>query len=239
VGEGSRCDPRAPCPDPPLRSRRRAEDQLQYLETFDSLTQLPNRTFLRDRLERLVNRSDKDGSSLAILCVDLNRFDRVNQALGYATGDDLLRAASERLLNSVRATDFVGRGVEPPDVSRFGGDEFTVVLTGLVHETTARQAASRILRALAEPFEVGDHAIPLSASIGIAMFNEEHRDADALISHAGVAMTWAKKSGGGCYRFFDSAAGQNAALQLSLESDLAAAIRNDELTLDYQPQCDA
>ncbi|MCP5071314.1 MAG: EAL domain-containing protein [bacterium] len=222
-----------------ITDRRRAEVQLEFLETFDSLTHLPNRAFLRDRLERLVARGRRGGASLAILCVDLDRFDRVNQALGYANGDDLLRAVGERLLDSVRATDFVGRGVEPPDVSRFGGDEFTVVLTGLVSEATARQAASRILRSLAKPFHVDNHSIPLSASIGIAMFNEDCDDTDALISHAGVAMSWAKKTGGGSYRFFDQTANQNAAKLLTLESDLAAAIENDELTLDYQPQCDA
>jgi len=222
-----------------ITGRRRAEAQVEHLKTFDSLTQLPNRAFLRNRLDRLVRRGGKDGSSLAILCVDLDRFDRVNQALGYATADELLRAVGERLLDSVRATDFVGRGVELPDVSRFGGDEFTIVLTGLVQEATARRAASRILHALAEPFEVGDHSIPLSASIGIAMFNDENNDADALINHAGVAMTWAKKGGGGSYRFFDPIANSSAAKQLALESDLAAAIENDELILDYQPQSDA
>lgn len=222
-----------------ITDRRRAEAQVEYLETFDSLTQLPNRAYLSDRLERLVGRGRRGGATLAILCVDLDRFDRVNQALGYATGDDLLRQVGARLLDSVRATDFVGRGVEQPDVSRFGGDEFTIVLTGLVQEATARRAASRILRSLAEPFQVGGHGIPLSASIGIAMFNQECDDADALINHAGAAMTWAKKAGGGSYRFFDPTASQSAATQLALESDLAAAIDNGELTLHYQPQCDA
>lgn len=222
-----------------VTDRRRAEEHVEYLETFDSLTKLPNRSFLRDRLERLFGRCRKGGSTLAILCVDLDRFDRVNQALGYATGDDLLRSVSERLLDSVRATDFVGRGAEPPEVSRFGGDEFTVVLTGLAHEGAVRQAASRILRSLAKPFEVGDHSIPLSASIGIATFSEDCDDPDTLIGQAGLAMSRAKKAGGSCYRFFDATLSQNTAAQLELESDLATAIENDELTLDYQPQCDA
>jgi diguanylate cyclase (GGDEF)-like protein len=220
-----------------ISERRRAEAQVEYLETFDSLTRLPNRAFLRDRLERLVRRCRNGGSSVAVLSVGLDRFERVNQALGFATGDELLRAVGARLLESVRATDFVGRGLEPPDVSRFGGDEFTVVLSGLVNEAISRQAASRILRTLAEPFAVGGQAIPISASIGIAMFSGD--DADALISHAGAAMTWAKGTGGGCYRFFDATANQNAAKQLALEGDLAAAIQNEELTLEYQPQCDA
>ncbi len=222
-----------------VTDRRRAEAKAEFLESFDSLTRLPNRAFLHARLERLVARSRKQPSSVAILCVDLDRFDRVNRALGYATGDALLRAVSERLVASVRTTDFVSRGVEPPDVSRFGGDEFTIVLTGDVDEGVAAQAASRILRSLAEPFEVGGHAIPLSASIGIAMFNADCDDADALIGHAGAAMSWAKKAGGSSYRFFDPAADQSAARVLALESDLAAAIQDDELALQYQPQVDA
>jgi diguanylate cyclase (GGDEF)-like protein len=222
-----------------VTERRRAEAQVAYLEMFDSLTQLPNRAYLHDRLERLVFRAKRGGPPIAVMCVALDRFERVNQALGHAFGDQLLRAVGERLLESVRTTDFVGRDAEPPEVSRFGGDEFVIVLLGSEPQISARRAASRILQTLAQPFEIGEHSVPLSASIGIALFPEDGSDADALIGHAAAAMSRAKNSGGGSYDFFDPTVNRHAINQLSLESDLAAAIESGGLVLEYQPECDA
>jgi len=222
-----------------VTQRRQAEAQVAFLEMFDELTQLPNRAHLNDRLERLVARADRHNSSLAVLCVDIDRFQRVNQALGHALGDELLRAIGERLLESVQGSDPGETGTDQPEVSRFGGDEFVIVLGGSPIAAAARMTSSRIVQALSHPFAVGGHSIRVSASIGVSFYPDNASDAGALISNAASAMNRAKRAGGGSFHFFESDTNEDAARQLTLESELIAGIPAGELTLEYQPQCDA
>ncbi len=224
-----------------VTERHEAEAKAEYFANVDAVTGLPNRRFLHDRLEQLLVRCRNHGSSLAILCIDLDRFNRINQALGFGVGDELLCEVGNKLLTVVRSTEYVGCIDEPPDVARIAGNEFSVVLSGLVHEATARQAATEILNAFDEPFVVGDQRIPLSASVGISTFNvtASEGDADSLLSRASLAMKWAKQQGGRSYRLFDPSESSSVEMQLALESDLAAALQEEELVLEYQPQCDA
>ncbi len=221
-----------------VTERREAQDQVEFLESFDTLTQLPNRQFLRKRLEDLIQRCVQSGDSIAVLCLNLDRFERVNQALGFSTGDQLLQAVASRLSASVRATDFIGRG-EPPDVSRLSGDEFTIVLTGRGAAGMARQAARRILSSLKESFELGEHSLRMSASIGVSLFPSDADEADDLMSQANAAMLRAKKEGGAAIRFFEAEADEAARQQFSVETELDVALERGEFVLEYQPQVDA
>lgn len=221
-----------------VTERREAQDQVEFLESFDTLTQLPNRQFLRKRLEDLIQRCVQSGDSIAVLCLNLDRFERVNQALGFSTGDQLLQAVASRLSASVRATDFIGRG-EPPDVSRLSGDEFTIVLTGRGAAGMARQAARRILSSLKESFELGEHSLRMSASIGVSLFPSDADEADDLMSQANAAMLRAKKEGGAAIRFFEAEADEAARQQFSVETELDVALERGEFILEYQPQVDA
>ncbi len=224
-----------------MTQQRRAEARAQYLETFDSVTRLHNRTFMQRRLAEGVQHCQSEGLSLAVLCLDLHRFHRINQAFGHDAGDRLLRAVGDRLLRLVQGTEFVGRIDEQPNVVRMGGNEFSVVLSGVLYEATARQAAGAILDSFDEPFTEGEQRITLSASVGIATLNvmEHEGSPDHLLSHSSLAMVWAKQSGGGGYRFFDPAINSKHEMQLTLEADLNTALAGEGLVLEYQPQCDA
>ena len=222
-----------------VTARREAQDQVQYLESFDTLTQLPNRQFLRKRLQRLMRRCERSGESIAVLSLDLDRFERVNRELGFSAGDQLLQGVADRLTESTRATDFIGRGMETPDVSRLGGDEFTIVLTGGSAAEVARPAARRILHAFQEPFQVGGHSISMTASMGVASFPGDAGEADELLGRAHAAMQRAKKDGGALCRFFDRVADETARHQIAIESEIGDALERNEFVLEYQPQVDA
>ncbi len=222
-----------------VTERRRAQDQVEFLEDFDSVTTLPNRNLLRRRLERLVERSDRGRGSIIVLCVGLDRFERVNRGLGLQAGDALLRAVATRLVESVRVTDFIGRASGPPEISRQGGDEFTIVIGGGELSGELNVAVNRILRVFQSPFDIDGRRVPVSASIGVSRYPEDGDSVDALLGSAAAAMVRAKKAGGGRYHFFDPGADRAAKNELAVESDFTRAIERNELFLEYQPVCDA
>ena len=210
-----------------IRERWLAEDQIRFLALHDSLTGLPNRVQLRQHLERAAARSRRHGNSLAVLCLDLDRFKTVNDTLGHATGDALLVEVAARLRESVREIDLVGR---------LGGDEFAIVAEDLDSPEAGARVARRVCESLAAPYRVNGHDVTTSASIGIALSSGKDESSDVLMKNADLALYRAKQDGRNTFCFFEPA--MDAALQRRqrLEHELRNALRMNQLYLDYQPQ---
>jgi len=221
--------------------RTQAIQQIHRLAYYDVLTELPNRSRFHEKLaETLVNakRSDK---GFAIMFLDLDQFKRINDTLGHAVGDDLLRIIAQRLTRVLRLDDLAhpskGKSSER-DVCRQGGDEFIMLLNGVTSEQDASRAAQRLLEALAQPIVIGSDEVFISASIGIALYPRDGDDLDALLKNADVAMYHAKGEGRNRFCFYDDSMRAATARRLSLEHDLRKAIEGEQFELYYQPQID-
>jgi diguanylate cyclase (GGDEF)-like protein len=216
---------------------RRAEERIRYLAYYDSLTALPNRRLLLEHLERSLAHARQRGQTLALLYVDIDRFKRINDSFGHVTGDRVLQTLAERMMSSVRSSDFVSRS-EPggPLLSRLGGDEFTVALSHVRSGEDATVAARRILDAIATPITLLHSQVVLSASIGIALFPGDGDDPETLLRNADAAIDAAKARGGGVYQFFREAMNERSWRSLRIESLLRGGIERGELELAYQPQ---
>jgi diguanylate cyclase (GGDEF)-like protein len=212
-----------------IRERWLAEDQIRHLALHDSLTGLPNRLQFHQHLESAVSRAKRHGQLLAVFGLDLDRFKDVNDTMGHATGDALLAEVAARLKKSVREADLVGR---------LGGDEFAIVAEDISAPEDAMRLARRVCTALGEPYHVNGHELATSVSIGIAIGPVDGEPADGLLKNADLALYRAKEDGRNTFRFFEPA--MDAALQKRrrLEADLRAALRKNQLYLDYQPQFD-
>ena len=204
-----------------LTDARTVEDAV-HQAFHDSLTGLPNRLLLMDRLEHALARAARSDARVAVLFVDLDTFKNVNDSLGHVAGDEVLRDAAKRLLGCLRSSD---------TAARFGGDEFVVLLED-VDETAVGRAASRILEAMNEPFEVLGREVFIGASIGIAIGDEV---ADDLLRNADLALYRAKAKGKGQKQVFEPEMHVAVVERLELEGALARALREGELTLEYQP----
>ena len=211
-----------------VTTRRHAEQQVVFMARHDALTMLPNRMVFRERIELAVAHADR-AVTAAVMCLDLDHFKKVNDTLGHPTGDLLLRAVAERLSACVRQVD---------SVARFGGDEFAVIQVGPERAQDVAILAERIIEALSLPYEIDNHRVNISASIGIAMIPADGSDADTLLKNADIAMYRAKAGGRRIYRFFEPE--MDAVLQErhKLELDLRAALENSEFELFYQPLVD-
>jgi diguanylate cyclase (GGDEF)-like protein len=210
--------------DDELEHRQR---ELAFLATHDTLTGLPNRTLILDRVEQLMMRARRDKTPLAALFIDLDNFKAINDSLGHAAGDELLQAVASRLTAAVRDSDAVGR---------MGGDEFVVIASELSFPVGPELIAERLLEALDQPFKLAGRAqncLRVTASVGIAAGDRE--SAEELLRDADVAMYQAKWDGRHRYVLFE--AGMQTAVQsrMELEMDLRMAIENDEFFLVYQP----
>jgi diguanylate cyclase (GGDEF)-like protein len=220
-----------------ITARRRAEQQIRHLAYYDSLTALPNRKMLHEHLSQALANDQRRHEIVALLCLDLDRFNRVNDTLGHETGDELLKIVASRLLQSVRASDYIGRSrIERSTVSRLEGDEFTVVLNQIQSSEDAAQVALRILEALSAPFSVCGQEFVMSASVGIAVSPTDGSSPEALLQSAESALHSAKEEGRGSYRFFNPSMNETAMRKLKLENALRRAIASDGLALAYQPQ---
>lgn len=171
-----------------------AEQQIRHQAHHDPLTDLPNRASLKYRLGEAVARARRDHTRLAVLFLDLDGFKKVNDRFGHAMGDRLLREVAGRLQGLLRHEDVVGR---------LGGDEFLILLEGLPASRFAGQVAAKVIDALTQPFELDGEPVSIGVSIGIAIFPEQARDAEALVNHADAAMYEAKAAGRDTYRYFD------------------------------------
>jgi PAS domain S-box-containing protein len=222
--------------------RAEAQERLERLANYDTLTGLPNRALFRDRLALAMARAQRDGAPMALLFLDLDRFKTINDGLGHEAGDKLLLHVADKLRHCLRASDSLSRegGREAPlhTLSRLGGDEFTVILESIGSAEDAAHVARRMLEALAEPFVIGEEEIVTSASIGISMYPTDDVDLDGLIRHTDMAMYRSKSLGRGTYSFFSDELNSAVATRVSLEGHLRRAVERQEFVLHYQPKAD-
>ncbi len=208
------------------RERRRAEERLAYLAHHDALTGLPNRVLFIDRLEQALRDARRRGRIVGVAFVDLDRFKIINDSLGHAAGDDLLKQVGTRLGTLVRAGD---------TVARLSGDEFTLVLADMGSIGDAARLGQKILDGFGVPFPIDGREFYLSASVGIALYPADGEDAEALLRHADMAMYRAKEAGRNGYQFYAAEMTTSAANNLALQNALRSALLLEELLLHYQP----
>ncbi len=221
-----------------ITHRVQVEEQIRRLAAYDALTGLPNRRRFLEDLAGALESARRHQRKLALLFLDLDRFKHVNDTLGHSVGDQLLTEVAERLVRSVRHCDSVSRPYSEPgaaEISRLGGDEFTVMLSEVQEPNDATKVAVRILDALAKPFTVEMREVFATASIGISVYPFDGEDPETLLRSADTAMYHAKSEGRNHYRFFTAAMNASAARILHLESRLRGALARGELSLHYQP----
>jgi diguanylate cyclase (GGDEF)-like protein/PAS domain S-box-containing protein len=209
-----------------ISDRKRAEEQIEFHAYHDALTQLPNRRLFLERLELSLLTARRTRGNVAVLFVDLDRFKSINDTLGHGVADQLLIEIAHRLRSCVRQTD---------TVARHGGDEFTIILPDLHHPDDAARVAEKILARVVEPVAVGETAIELSVSIGVAVCPFDGTDSDTLLRNADDAMYRAKRAGRNGYQLCTEQMKTRAMERLSMQSRLRKAVDDGEFVLAYQP----
>ncbi|KAA0595777.1 diguanylate cyclase (GGDEF)-like protein/PAS domain S-box-containing protein [Azospirillum lipoferum] len=212
-----------------IGEKRRAEQHIQYLAHFDALTGLPNRVLLYDRIAQALREGRRDGTKVAVLFIDLDRFKVINDSLGHSFGDEVLRSVARRLQSGLRESDTVGR---------LGGDEFLIVVRRVTEPNDAACVAEKVVAHLASPFAVGGQNFVVTPSIGISLYPDDADDPEGLIRCADIAMYHAKEQGRNGFRFVTKEMGAKSRERMDLEGALRRAIREGELFLVYQPQVD-
>ncbi|HUF82363.1 MAG TPA: PAS domain S-box protein [Burkholderiales bacterium] len=210
-----------------VTERTLAEERLTQLAHYDVLTDLPNRVLFYDRLRQVLAQAKRSQWIVGVMFVDLDRFKNVNDTLGHAVGDLLLRQVSERLSRAVRSGDTVGR---------LGGDEFAIVLSNLSSAQDASLVAQKLMASFNEPFKLQGADFYVTASIGITLYPDDAEEQDTLIKNADAAMYRAKDIGRNTYQFYRSEMNARALELLSMESHMRRALDRDEFLLHYQPK---
>jgi diguanylate cyclase (GGDEF)-like protein/PAS domain S-box-containing protein len=205
---------------------RRLERQYAHMAHHDALTGLPNRVLMADRLAQALAMAVRNTRQVALMFVDLDHFKDINDAVGHAGGDTLLKAVADRLSACVRDSDSVGRQ---------SGDEFLVLLPDLEDGGQAGQVAGKIQAALARPVPVDGHPVPVTASLGIALFPDDAHDAETLLAHADTALYHAKAAGRATFRYFTESMNAESERRLRLERELHVALERNALYMRYQP----
>lgn len=206
-----------------------ARSQEHYRACHDVLTDLPNRLLFHDRLHQAARQARRTEEQLGLLFLDLDGFKLINDSLGHDVGDCLLQAVAKRLQSVVREGD---------TVARIGGDEFVILLLNIQTDDAAAKVARKIITTIAEPFELAEHELSASVSIGISLYPNDSDDIDVLLKNADKAMYRAKHKGENSFHFFLPAKDPETAKRLKLENELRFAIEHDQLELYYQPQLD-
>lgn len=212
-----------------VTDRKEAEAFINFQAYHDLLTRLPNRALFKDRLNVAMEQAKRNKTKLAVMFLDLDRFKLVNDSLGHSVGDRLLQAVSLRLTRCLRRGD---------TLSRFGGDEFTLLLPDVNDHDGATLIADKIIGALKQPFRLGEHEIYVGVSIGIVIFPEAGSDIDTLIQNADIAMYQVKDRGKDGYAFYSPDMNIATQQRLTFERDIRRALENDEFRVFYQPQVD-
>lgn len=209
-----------------ITARLQADQRINDLTYFDTLTNLPNRNLLHERVSSAITVAVRDGCPLALLYLDLDHFKNINDTLGHRVGDQVLQSVGQRLSESLADTD---------TVSRVGGDEFVIVLPGKGVEASAL-LATKLQSTLTKPFQVDGHTLVTTSSVGIAIYPEDGLDFETLYQHADTAMNRAKQDGRNGHRFFMPEMQIRSERTLLLENALHRALERDEFFLNYQPQ---
>ena len=212
-----------------ITERKRAEARLAFMAQHDGLTGLPNRMLLRQRLDELLAHTRRSGDKVAVLFLDLDNFKAINDALGHAIGDKLLKGVTKRLRSSLREEDAI---------ARLGSDEFAIVQAGVNRPEEVAFLARRLIDAISEPYLFEGHTIISGACIGIAIAPGDGDDAEKLLKNADMALSRAKSEGHGTFSFFESEMDARAQSRRRIEIDLRAAIENNVLQPHYQPLVD-
>jgi diguanylate cyclase (GGDEF)-like protein len=212
-----------------VSERKIHEAQMERLANEDSLTGLPNRHWFLNFMSAALAKAGNDQAELAILFIDLDEFKHVNDSQGHAVGDQLLRAAAQRLGALLRPLDHV---------VRFGGDEFIVLLTPSEGDLQIAAVAERIVVAFSKPFTIAEDVQTVGTSVGISVFPRDGTDVETLIKHSDIAMYSGKSEGKGQFRFFDPSLSATLTLRAQLKHGLLAAISEEQFVLHYQPRVD-
>ncbi|MCP4273470.1 MAG: diguanylate cyclase, partial [Gammaproteobacteria bacterium] len=210
-----------------MSDRKYAEDRILHQANYDQLTSLPNRNLFMDRLHQSLTRVKRDGTQLALLFIDLDRFKNINDSLGHSAGDKLLVEVAKMMKHIIRDSD---------TIARFGGDEFAVILSPVFGPKNASRVANSVLEVLSQPINLDGYETIIGASIGISMYPADGTVEDVLVKNADTAMYRAKESGRNNYQFFTEEMQQSAKDRLTMEQDLRQAIERQELRLVFQPQ---
>jgi diguanylate cyclase (GGDEF)-like protein len=212
-----------------ITERKASEERVHHLAHHDTLTGLPNRFSLQERLEQSLGLSKRNNRQLALMLIDLDRFKSINDTLGHHAGDDLLVQVSARLGAAVRDSDIV---------ARLGGDEFVVVLPEIVSPDDAAHVAEKIVVAVSAPYQIDGQLFRTSPSIGISIFPDDALESEGLLKNADVAMYEAKAKGRATYQFFTDSMTTATLKRMALEADLREALELKQFVLHYQPQLD-
>lgn len=212
-----------------ITERKKTEELVWQHANFDSLTGLPNRRMFHDRLDQEVKKAHRGGTLLALMFLDLDRFKEINDSMGHAMGDLLLKEVTKRLKHCVRETD---------TVSRLGGDEFTIILGNLEETGSVNRAAQSILESLSTPIQLGDHVVHISTSIGITLYPTDATEIETLIKNADQSMYVSKDMGRNRFTYFTLAMQEAAQTRMRLITDLRAAIPGNQFRVVYQPIVD-
>ncbi len=218
-----------------IKERAQIEDRLQKQANYDQLTGLPNRQLATDRLKQTLIKARRQNLRPCVAFVDLDNFKYVNDTLGHAAGDELLREASRRLLSCARKSD---------TVARLGGDEFLLILDDEGNERLSerelaiRHVGDRIIESFSQPFELEGKSVRVTPSIGFAIYPEDGADGDILMRHADVSMYRSKNEGKNLYCFYSPDMTANAKMRLNVESQLRLALERNEMQMAYQPIVD-
>lgn len=210
-----------------LSKNKQWQGSLNHLAYHDALTDLPNQSLFKDRLKQAIALSHRSNQMQAVMLLNLDRFKTVNDSLGYLAGDLLLQSVAQRLTSCVRECD---------TVSRFGADEFAILLTQIPRAQDAATTANAIRQALNQAFLFDDQEIFVSNSIGISLYPHDGRDTATLLKSAGAALDRAKEQGGNNYQFYTAGGTTRALRQLVLESNLRPGLERSEFFVQYQPQ---
>ncbi len=212
-----------------ITERRQSEERLHHLAHYDTLTNLPNRVLLHDRLNQAMREADRRERLVGVMFLDLDHFKVINDTLGHDIGDGLLKVVAERLAICLRPGDIV---------SRLGGDEFTIALANVAHVDDVTRVAQKILDQFISPFRIGGRDLFISPSIGITLYPLDEKDAASLLKDADIAMYRAKELGRNRYQYYTPELNVRAARRLELETGLRQAIERQEFILHYQPLVD-